>query len=159
MDCSPLGSSIHGILHPRILEWVAVPFSRDLPNPGIEPTSLTSPAMAGGFFITSTTWGACSLLCSSLPGVRPPEKIPVPHTPLSALPPPICEAGGLWVLFRAEQNPRGRDRGRAPATLWPHREQGQRGFSGLALPLLSLSPLCPRVFRARKRPDQGRLIP
>ena len=28
MDCSPLGSSVHGILQARILEWVAVPFSR-----------------------------------------------------------------------------------------------------------------------------------
>ena len=28
----------------------------DLPNPGIEPLSLTSPALAGGFFITDTTW-------------------------------------------------------------------------------------------------------
>ena len=28
MDCSLLGSSIHGILQTRILEWVAVPFSR-----------------------------------------------------------------------------------------------------------------------------------
>ena len=28
----------------------------DLPNPGIEPTSLTSPALASGFFTTSTTW-------------------------------------------------------------------------------------------------------
>ena len=28
----------------------------DLPDPGIEPVSLTSPALAGGFFITSTTW-------------------------------------------------------------------------------------------------------
>ena len=27
-DCSPLGSSIHGILHARILEWVAIPFSQ-----------------------------------------------------------------------------------------------------------------------------------
>ena len=36
MDCSPPGSSVHGILQARILEWVAVPFSRDLPNPGIE---------------------------------------------------------------------------------------------------------------------------
>ena len=27
MDCSPLGSSIHGILQARILEWVAIPFS------------------------------------------------------------------------------------------------------------------------------------
>ena len=32
------------------------PPPRDLPNPGIEPTSFTSPALAGGFFTTSTTW-------------------------------------------------------------------------------------------------------
>ena len=30
----------------------------DLPNPGIKPTSLTSPALGGGFFITSATWEA-----------------------------------------------------------------------------------------------------
>ena len=29
-----------------------------LPNPGIEPTSLMSPALASGFFITSATWEA-----------------------------------------------------------------------------------------------------
>ena len=28
MDCSPLGSSVHGMLQARILKWVAVPFSR-----------------------------------------------------------------------------------------------------------------------------------
>ena len=28
MDCSPLGSSVHGMLQARILEWIAVPFSR-----------------------------------------------------------------------------------------------------------------------------------
>ena len=28
MDCSPLGSSVHGILQARILEWVAIPFTR-----------------------------------------------------------------------------------------------------------------------------------
>ena len=27
MDCSPLGSSVHGILQARILEWIAIPFS------------------------------------------------------------------------------------------------------------------------------------
>ena len=103
MDCSPPGSSVHGILQARILEWVAMPppgdlpssvqslsrvqlfatpwtvarqgplsmgFSRqgywtalpcppgDLPNPGIEPASLTSPALADGFFPTSVTWEA-----------------------------------------------------------------------------------------------------
>ena len=40
MDCSPPGSSIHGILQARILEWVAIPFSSDLPDPGIKPRSL-----------------------------------------------------------------------------------------------------------------------
>ena len=30
----------------------------DLPDPGIEPVSLKSPELAGGFFTTSTTWKA-----------------------------------------------------------------------------------------------------
>ena len=45
MDCSPPGSSVHGILQARILEWVAMPFSRDLPDPGIEPASPEAPAL------------------------------------------------------------------------------------------------------------------
>ena len=51
MDCSPLGSSVHGILQARILEWVAFP--GDLPDPGIEPMST---AMASRFFTTSSIW-------------------------------------------------------------------------------------------------------
>ena len=39
MDCSLPGSSVQGILQARILEWVAIPFPEDLPNPGIKPTS------------------------------------------------------------------------------------------------------------------------
>ena len=38
-DCSPLGSSVHEILQARILEWVAMPSSRNLPDLGIEPVS------------------------------------------------------------------------------------------------------------------------
>ena len=38
-DCSLSGSSIHGILQARILEWVPFPSPGDLPNPGIEPGS------------------------------------------------------------------------------------------------------------------------
>ena len=49
MDCSLPGSSVHGIFQARILEWVATSFPGDLPNPGIEPGSLVSPALAGGF--------------------------------------------------------------------------------------------------------------
>ena len=40
MDCIPPGSSVHGILQARILEWVAMPPPGDLPNPGIGSTSL-----------------------------------------------------------------------------------------------------------------------
>ena len=128
MDLSSPGSSIHGILQARILEWVAIPFSKgsswtrdqtsvsciagrfffnclsfhacvqslfshvwifvtlwtvphqtplslgfsrqeswswlpcpppgDLPNPGIDQVSLTSPALAGRFFTTGATWQA-----------------------------------------------------------------------------------------------------
>ena len=53
---SPPGSSVHGILQARILEWVAMPSSRGSSRPRIKPVSLMSPALAGGFFTTSTTW-------------------------------------------------------------------------------------------------------
>ena len=56
VDSSPSGFSVRGILQARILEWVALPFSRDISDPGIELASLTSPALAGKFFTTSTTW-------------------------------------------------------------------------------------------------------
>ena len=50
MDYSLPGSSVHGILQAHILEWIAIPSSRDLPNPGIELVSLMSTALACGFF-------------------------------------------------------------------------------------------------------------
>ena len=56
MDCSAPGSSVHGILQARILEWVAVPSfrgsPRDLPHLGIEIVSLKS----------NLHWQASSLL-------------------------------------------------------------------------------------------------
>jgi len=42
MDYSPPGFSVHGILQARVLEWVAISSSRDLPDPGIK---LGSPAL------------------------------------------------------------------------------------------------------------------
>ena len=39
VDCSPPDFSIHGIFQARVLEWVAIAFSRVPPNPGIEPAS------------------------------------------------------------------------------------------------------------------------
>ena len=37
--CDPTDYTVHRILQARILEWVAFPFSRDLPNSGTEPRS------------------------------------------------------------------------------------------------------------------------
>ena len=62
MDCSPPGSSVHGIFQARILGVGGhAVLQGDLPDPGIELESLRSPALAG----------------SSLPLV-PPGK---PHSP------------------------------------------------------------------------------
>ena len=57
-DCGLPGSFVHGILQARILEWIAVSYSRDLPDAGMEHVSLPSPALAGGFFTTGATWEA-----------------------------------------------------------------------------------------------------
>ena len=50
MDCNPPGSSIHGILEARVLEWVAISFSRRSSQPGIEPGSPALQADARGAF-------------------------------------------------------------------------------------------------------------
>ena len=58
MDHSPPDSSVLGILQARILEWGAMPFSRESPDPRIKPASLMSPALVGRFFTTGATWEA-----------------------------------------------------------------------------------------------------
>ena len=52
MDGRAPGSSLHGIFQARY--WSGLPFLSlgDLPDPGIKPVSLVSPALAGGFFTT-----------------------------------------------------------------------------------------------------------
>ena len=57
------GFSVRGILQARILEWVAISYSKGLPNPEIKPASVVPPALAGGFFTTSTTWDPNLVLC------------------------------------------------------------------------------------------------
>ena len=52
MDYSSPSSSVHEILLVRILERVAISFSRGLPNLVIELMPLASPTLAGGFFTT-----------------------------------------------------------------------------------------------------------
>ena len=44
--------SVYGISQARILEWIAISFSRDLSDPGIELTLPVSPELTGQFFTT-----------------------------------------------------------------------------------------------------------
>ena len=50
VDCSPAGSSVHGIFLARILEWVAIPFSRGSPWCKDWPRTSWGFCIAGGFF-------------------------------------------------------------------------------------------------------------
>ena len=45
MDCSPPGSSVHGILQARILEWVVMPSSRGFSRPRDGTAFPVSPAL------------------------------------------------------------------------------------------------------------------
>jgi len=54
--CSLLNSLVHGVLQARILELVAISFSRDLPNPGTEPRS---PALQENSLTIEPTWKLC----------------------------------------------------------------------------------------------------
>ena len=48
----------HGFSRQDYWNGLPSPPPRDLSNPGIEPMSLTSPALVGWFFTTNTTWEA-----------------------------------------------------------------------------------------------------
>ena len=55
LDCNLPGSSVYGISKQEYWSRLPFPPPGDLPDLGIKPTSLTSPALAGGFFATSAT--------------------------------------------------------------------------------------------------------
>ena len=58
MDCSPPGSSVHGILQARIVEWVAMPSSRGASLPRDRTQFSYVSCITGRFFTISTTWEA-----------------------------------------------------------------------------------------------------
>ena len=68
--CDPMDHSHQSLLSMGFFRqeyWSGLPClpSGDLPDPEIKPMSLTSPALAGRFFTTSTTWASCDtpVLC------------------------------------------------------------------------------------------------
>ena len=81
MDCSVPGSSMPEILQTGILKWVAM-CSGDLSDSGVKPTSLTFPALAGGFFTTAAAAAAakslqsCLTLCDPIDGSPPGSPVP-----------------------------------------------------------------------------------
>ena len=66
MNYSPLASLSMGFSRQKYSSGLPCPPPGDLPNPGIESPSLTSPALAGGFFTTSATWEAPILVFGTL---------------------------------------------------------------------------------------------
>ena len=74
MDCSPPGSSVHGILQARTLDWVAMPSSRESSQPRSAalqaaslPSELPGKPVNINSLLGSTFWSAAvrTLLCNS----------------------------------------------------------------------------------------------
>ena len=88
LDCNPPGSSVHGILQARILERLAFPSPGDLSYPGLEPTSLASPALQPDSVLLSHRGSlypdhaaakllqSCPTLCDPIDGSPPGSPIP-----------------------------------------------------------------------------------
>ena len=108
-DCSPPGSSVHGTLQARMLEWVAISSSRGSSPPRGPTLFSLSPALAGRFFTTSATWevlGTGTKCCVTL-GRSDDLPEPLGDTSprgtesrcLRKLPPKICLASPQFAHF------------------------------------------------------------
>ena len=79
MDCSPPGSSVHGIFQARVLEWVAMPFCR-ASSPPRDQTSVS--CIAGRFFTVLAIAAAAAVASVVSDSVRPhrqqPSRLPCP---------------------------------------------------------------------------------
>ena len=75
MNCSPPGSCVHEIFQARILEWVAISFSRESSQPR-DQTQVSS--TAGRFF---TDWATREAKSAISIHISPPSWIPLPPTP------------------------------------------------------------------------------
>ena len=65
VDLSPSGSSVHGIIQARILEWVAMSSSGNLPDPGMETRSLESPASQADSLPAELLGSPMSIICNN----------------------------------------------------------------------------------------------
>ena len=73
MDCGPPGSSVHGILQTRILEWVAIPF----PGGSSQPRDQTHVSCASALAAAAAkSLQSCPTLCNPIDGSPPGSPIP-----------------------------------------------------------------------------------
>ena len=82
MDCSPLGSSVHGILQARILEWVAISFSRGSSSPRdwtwVSHTADSSVQPLSHVRLFATPWtAACQASLSNTNSRSPPKPMSI----------------------------------------------------------------------------------
>ena len=97
MDCSLLGSSVHGILQARILEWIAMPSSRGSPWPRGQTHIFCVSCIAGGFFTAEAPAAiAAAKLLQSCPTPCDPRNGSPPGSPV----PGILQARTVeWVAI------------------------------------------------------------
>ena len=92
MDCNPPASSVRGILQARILEWVAIPFSRA----SSQPKDWTQFSCIAGRFFTIRATAAAAKSLQSCPTLRDPTDGSPPGSPV----PGILQARTLeWVAI------------------------------------------------------------
>ena len=85
MDRGDWWAIVHGVLQARNQSRSPCPPPGDLPNPGIELSSLMSPALAGEFFTTSATWEASSPLAAA--AAKSLQSCPTLCDPIDSSPP------------------------------------------------------------------------
>ena len=73
MDCSPPGSSVHGILQTRKLEWVAIPFPGGFSQPMDQTHVSCASALAAA---AAKSLQSCPTLCNPIDGSPPGSPIP-----------------------------------------------------------------------------------
>ena len=117
--CDPVDCSLSLFMgFSRQEYWSTLPYPPpgDLPDPGIKPVSLTSPASAGEIFTTSATWTRVP----SLDQENPLEKGMSTHSSILAQRTPWTEEpGSLQSLPRPGPKPKGRRAGPRGLSLQP----------------------------------------
>ena len=97
MDCSPPGSSVHGILQARVLEWVAISYSRGSSQPRDETHVACVSYIGRWIFYHCIIWKALTL---QIMKVKVTQLCPTPCNPMDYTVHGILQARILeWVAF------------------------------------------------------------